>query len=503
MQDIHAVEQNYLSPETERREQDYLKTIDRVIAQGPFSADDDSLRNYRVPAWYEQGRFGIFIHWGVYAVPAFHDEWYPNKMNEPTEPVYQHHRDTYGPHDQFGYKDFIPLFKAEQFDPKAWAELFRQSGASFVVPVAEHHDGFAMYKSDFSRWTAAEMGPCRDVVGEIKQAVEEAGMVFGASSHRAEHWFFFGGARRFPSDVQDPAYAEFYGPAHVPPLDANVYDRDDGPDERYLNDWLVRTCELIDRYRPKLLWFDWWINQQNFAPYLRKLAAYYYNRAAEWGVEVAINYKYNAYPDGEAVLDVERGQLANIRPMLWQNDTSMYKTSWCYIDNQQYKTAQNLVADLMDIVAKNGALLLNIGPKADGTICERDQDILREIGAWLQVNGEAIHGVQPWRLAGEGPTEIPEGAFADTQRAPYTPADIRYTCGPKGLYAAVLAWPEDGVVTLGALAQGQETVQAVQLLGQGQVVGFAQKQDGLVIQTAGVKSNGFPVVFQICLNSQA
>ncbi len=220
-------------------------------------------------------------------------------------------------------------------------------------------------------------------------------MVFGLSSHRAEHWWFMNGGRAFPSDVQDPAYADFYGPAVAMIGEAGALDSQPHPSPEYLEDWLARTCELVDKYQPQLVWFDWWIGHVAFAPYLQRFAAYYYNRGLEWGKEVAINYKYEAYPEGTAILDLERGQLKDIRPMLWQNDTSVSKNSWGYVAEQDYKSASALIQDLVDVVSKNGALLLNIGPRPDGTIPEPEQAILLEIGDWLAVNGEAIYADAP------------------------------------------------------------------------------------------------------------
>lgn len=414
-----------------------------------FAPTWESLKQYQIPEWYIDGKFGIFIHWGVYAVPAFSNEWYPRNMYIQGTPEYEYHLRTYGPHTQFGYKDFIPMFRAEKFDPAMWADLFQEAGARFVVPVAEHHDGFAMYDCSLSRWNAVQMGPQRNVIGELAQAVHQRGMVFGVSTHRAEHWWFMNGGRNFPSDVQDPAYADFYGPAvqqedcdgtlqkeRIPGLTSRPY-----PDAAFLEDWLARTCELVDKYQPQLVWFDWWINHVAFPDYLKRFAAYYYNRGEEWGKGVAINYKYTAFEEGTAVLDIERGQLSDIRPLLWQNDTSISKNSWCYVQDQDYKTATSLIHDLIDIVSKNGALLLNIGPRADGTIPEPEQEILREIGRWLKVNGEAIYGTRPWRVYGEGPTQVAEGAFTDTQRAPFTAADFRFTTKGNVLYAICLDWP--------------------------------------------------------------
>ncbi len=227
---------------------------------------------------------------------------------------YDHHRATYGPQDQFGYKDFIPMFQAEKYDPAAWARLFKEAGARFVVPVAEHHDGFQMYESALSEWNAAQMGPNRDLIGELADAVRAEEMIFGVSSHRAEHWWFMNGGNTFPSDVQDPAYAGLYGPASGALGTASTEQYfDNSPDQAFLEDWLLRTCELIDKYQPQLIWFDWWIQNMAFKPYLKNFAAYYYNSGAEWGKGVAVNNKYDAFPAGTTVFDIERGQESRIR----------------------------------------------------------------------------------------------------------------------------------------------------------------------------------------------
>jgi alpha-L-fucosidase len=401
---------------------------------GPFDPTWDSLERYQVPEWYLDAKFGIFIHWGAYSVAAFSNEWYARNMYVQGSPEFDHHVKTYGPQDNFGYKDFIPMFKAEKFDADQWVSLFEEAGAKFVVPVAEHHDGFAMYKTKSNHWNAAEMGPKRDVVGELAEATRKHGMIFGVSSHRAEHWWFMNGGRDFPSDVQDPAYADFYGPATPGASDFGK----NPPNEVYMDDWLFRCAELIDNYRPQLFWFDWWIEQPQFAPYLRRFASYYYNRAYAWGVGVAVNYKNEAFPEKAAVYDVERGQLADIRPRYWQTDTAVAKNSWSHVEGMDYKTAVSLIHDLIDIVSKNGALLLNIGPKSDGTIPAEDQAILLEIGAWLKVNGDAIYGTRPWKIFGEGPTRVATGAFTDTDRAPFTEEDVRFTQKDGALYAIVL-----------------------------------------------------------------
>ena len=299
-----------------------LENVTETNEAGPFSPDWESLTGVNVPTWYREGKFGIFIHWGIYSVPEFENEWYPRNMYIEGSAAYTHHLETYGSQKDFGYKDFIPAFTAEKFDADEWAALFRRAGAKFVVPVAEHHDGFAMYETSLSRWKATEMGPGRDVIGELAEAVRKQAMTFGLSSHRAEHWFFFNGGAKFDSRVLDPEFADFYGPAQRQELQ---------PTQAYLEDWLARTAEVVDRYRPELVWFDWWIEEPAFAPYLQQFAAYYYNKAADWNRQVAINYKFDAFPPGTAVYDVERGQLSDIRPDFWQTDTSVSKNSWSHV----------------------------------------------------------------------------------------------------------------------------------------------------------------------------
>ena len=475
-----------------------LERINKGIMQGPFSNSWDSLEGYRIPQWYKDAKFGIFIHWGLYCVPAFGSEWYPRNMYREGTGEFEHHIDTYGSQNKFGYKDFIPMFQAEKFDAESWAELFKKAGARFVVPVAEHHDGFQMYASELSRWNSAQMGPKRDIIGELSKAICRQGMIFGVSSHRAEHWWFMGEGKKFDSDVQDPDYADFYGPAQPAPSDNYM---DSTPDREYLEDWLIRTCELIDKYQPQLLWFDWWIMNLGFKPYLKKLAAFYYNKGVEWGKGVAINYKNDAFPVGTAVLDIERGQLSGIRPMLWQNDTSVSKNSWGYIQDQDYKTVNDIICDLADVVSKNGVLLLNIGPKADGTIPEQEQQILIEIGKWLEVNGAAIYGTRPWEVFGEGPTKVPEGAFSDTRRNAFTSEDIRFTTKDGVLYATILQPSESGHYTVKSLGRKMkhiaDGISSVKQLGSNEQLQWKWTDEGLVIDSAVSSDCGNPVVFAV------
>src|SRR5438067_147138 len=448
-----------------------LKDVDTADHQGPFRLDWESLQKYEAPEWYRDAKFGIFIHWGVYSVPAFGNEWYPRLMYIDGSAEYKHHIATYGTQDKFGYKDFIPMFKADNFDPAAWAELFKKAGAKYVVPVAEHHDGFAMYDSGLSDWTVTKMGPHRDTTGELAKAVRAAGLRFGVSSHRVEHNFFLGPGRTIPSDVNDRQYAMLYGPAHnwlLNPSGTPLNNDFTYVSSAWADDWLARSAELVEKYHPDIVYFDWWIGQAAIRTNLARFAAFYYNTSLKYGDHVGvINYKDYAMQEHSGVLDLERGQLGDIRPLYWQTDTSVSNKSWGYIENDTFKSPQFVVDQLIDIVSKNGNLLMNIGPRSDGTIPEQVQQVLLDVGAWLNVNGEAIYGTRPWRTYGEGPTKVAAGSFHDTDTANYTPEDFRFTTKGDVLYAIGLAWPGTGdalIHSLG-LTLGGKRVQSVSLVG--------------------------------------
>lgn len=481
-----------------------LQSVAEVNRKGPFRADWQSLESYQVPEWYKDAKFGIFIHWGVYSVPAFGSEWYPREMYTTGSEEYKHHIATYGPLDKFGYKGFVPKFTAEKFDAEAWARLFKGAGAKYVVPVFEHHDGFAMYDSGLSDWTAVKMGPHRDLWGELEKAVRQEGLHFGASSHRVEHNFFLGVGREIRSDVNDPAYAAFYGPAHVwldnktgTPL-SNDFTY---VSEAWTKDWLARSAEIVEKYHPEVMYFDWWIGQPSVRAALTRFAAFYYNTKVQAGQpQGVINFKDYAMPEKAGVLDIERGQSAGTRPLYWQTDTSVSNRSWGYIENDTFKSPEFIVHQLVDIVSKNGNLLLNIGPRSDGTIPDEVQQVLRDIGAWLQVNGEAIYGTRPWRVYGEGPTKVVEGAFHDTDTQKYTAADFRFTTKGDTLYAIELDWPSNGEAVIHSLAggvAGEAKVASVELLGSGAQVKFEQSPDGLHIRVAAAAPGKYAYAYRI------
>jgi alpha-L-fucosidase len=496
-QQIPSIRQPFISKLAPKEIEKRLATIDKVAARGPFQPNWESLGHFKTPAWYQDAKFGIFIHWGPYSVPGFGSEWYPRKMYQKDTPEFAHHLATYGPQSKFGYKDFIPKFKAEKFDATEWAKLFKEAGVKYVVPVAEHHDGFPMYGSDLTDWSAAKQGPQRDVIGELSDAFRKEGIVAGASSHRAEHWWFFDQGMYFDSDVRDGTNASLYGPASN---QRTAENQSEVPDKEFLDDWLLRTCEIVDKYQPQVVYFDWWICQPVFQPYLQRFAAYYYNRGAEWGKPVAINFKEwegRSFPDGTGVFDIERGQSADIRPDFWQTCTSVSKNSWGYVTNHDYKDVGDIVDDLIDIVSKNGTMLLNIGPQPDGQIPAKEQEMLRAIGRWLAVNGEAIYGTRPWKKFGEGPTQIVAGSFADVKRQPFTGEDFRFTSKDGTLYAIALAWPANGKLVVKSLAADTQKVKAVKLLGHSGDVSWQQTERGLEVDLPAEPPSDFAATLKI------
>ena len=437
-----------------------------------------SLKKYSVPEWYKDAKFGIFIHWGVYSVPAFGNEWYPHNMYLENTSEFKRHRQKWGPQSEFGYKDFIPMFKGEKWDPDVWVALFKQAGAKYAVPVAEHHDGFAMYRSDYTKWNSANMGPCKDVIAELERAVRSEGLKFGVSTHRAFNWRYYTYSNEY--DTVNPESSGLYSSAHA---------KDEPASREFLEDWSARTKELIDKFRPDLIWFDFGWHHDEFAPYRPMVAAYYYNSAIEWGKEVVLNYK-DKFPEGTAVLDIERGKLKEIPEYYWQTDTSVSYKSWGYIENDKFKTITTLVHDLVDIVSKNGNLLLNVGPKADGTIPDEVKQLLLGIGDWLKVNGEAIYCTRPWLTYGEGETQVATGPMTERTAKSFSASDIRFTKKGNTLYAISLAWSgeEVQVKSLGSKsAVTIDMVSEITMLGSEEALSWSQDENGLHVKTPSKK----------------
>ncbi|WP_071130597.1 alpha-L-fucosidase [Enterococcus timonensis] len=481
-----------------------INEIKKIAQAGPFQPNWSSLQQFQMPIWFQQAKFGIFVHWGLYSVPAFNNEWYSRNMYIKDSPEYLHHRQTFGMQDEFGYQDFIPLFTAEKFNADAWGKLFKETGAEYVFPVAEHHDGFQMYQSELSDFNSFKMGPKKDILGELKTAFQKLDLHFCTSSHRAEHWFFMGHGKEFPSDVHEPLKkGDFYWPAQTEPDNQDLFSHP-YPTQEYLDDWLQRTVEIIENYQPEILYFDWWIQHDAFKEYLQILTAFYYNRGLSWGKKVAICYKHDALMFGCGIVEIERGKFKDAQPFYWQTDTAIAHNSWSYTTNLQYKTPKEIIQTLIEAVSKNGNLLLNVGPKADGSFATEDLQIMKTIGEWLKINGSGIYHSKCWRKAGEGPTEILEGKFSEGQ-GEYVVGDIRYTVAEECIFAFVMAPFLENHFILKNLRVMQNPNSAtfhgiieevVSLDSQVEILRWDNQEDGLHIETKKITQD-LPITFKI------
>lgn len=413
-----------------------------------YEATWNSLKRHRIPEWFDESKFGIYYHWGIYSVPAKgpNASWYGENMYLTGSEQNEYHVKHYGNPEEFGYKDLIPLFKAENFDADEWAMVFKNAGAKFAGPVAIHHDSFAMWDSKITKWNAANMGPKKDLVGLMEKAIRKQGMKFFAAFHHAANWFFF--PRFNPKfDTNDPAYSGLYG-GKADELEGKLGKwpgmgrRSFPPNIEFLDYWKDITIEFIDKYKPDLIWWDFGLGRIR-EDYKKEVMAYYYNKAEEWGTEVEILYKLNNLPPGFGVVDYEVGRSNKSTYYKWITDTTVDSTdTWGYVVGAGVKSARILVHNLVDRVAKHGSLVLNVGPKSDGTLPELHKERLSQMGEWLKINGEAIFGTTPWSIAEEGPTKMKGGGtFSERTDKPYKPKDIRFTVKNKSLYAIVLGWP--------------------------------------------------------------
>jgi len=468
----------------------------------PFKPTWNSLRNVHTPQWLRDGKFGIYTHWGVYAVPAQgpNATWFANKVYwDPTSAERKYWEQTWGPLQKFGYKDFIPMFTGEKFDADAWADLFQKAGARFAGPVAEHHDGFSMWDTKYSEWNAAKMGPKRDIVGELARAIKKRGMKFVTAFHHAEQWVYFPTSDA-SLDCGDPRFSGLYGPIH---------QRGERPTKAFLDIWAGKVVEVIDKYDPDLIWFD---NGLELIPDWTKMGvlAYFYNKAVERNKEVVVTYKRHDLVPGAGLLDLERGQEADLTYYDWITDTTVDNgRGWGYVKGLGFKTVDNLIDNLVDRVSKNGYLLLNVGPKPDGTIPDEARELLLGMGVWLKTNGEAIYGTTPWVVAGEGPTRLEPGTagFNERNDLSYTSQDIRFTVKDNTLYAIVLDWPGEKLLIKSLAPRWQSwtgwnglysaEIVSVTMLGDGQELKWENTPAGLLIETPKKRPGDYAYVFRI------
>lgn len=411
------------------------------VAQGKFEPTWRSLQQYNVPEWFKDAKFGIYFHWGVYSVPAFANEWYPRNMYIKGSDENQHHIEVYGEPTEWPYNNFItgakdkhgnyvqfaPKLKSEggEFDPEEWAQLFADAGARFAGPVAEHHDGFSMWASKVNPWNANEKGPELDLVGLLTDAIRKRDMKVILSMH---HAFNITGFFEAVPKTNDTILQKLYGQQGKVKNEAL---------------WLDKHKEIIDNYKPDIIWqdFNLHIISQHV---LLEFLAYYYNKAAEWNKEVVATYKDGLNPKC-AVLDFERGGARDITPYYWLTDDAISSTSWCYTEGLKYYSKKQILHGFLDRISKNGNLLLNISPKADGSIPQGQKDILLAMGDWLKKYGESVYATRAWEIYGEGPTKMGAAHGVFTAPAEGTSKDIRFTRSKDNttLYAILLGWDKD------------------------------------------------------------
>jgi alpha-L-fucosidase len=472
----------------------FSQSEDKILSinQAPYQPTWDSLQQHPVPQWFDDAKFGIYFHWGPYSVPAYDNEWYSRNMYIPGHKANEHHLATYGDLSEFGYKDFIPMFTAEHFDAEEWTDLFQKAGARFVGPVTEHADGYSMWDSQINPFNAAQTGPKRDIVAEMEKAVRARGLNFIATLHHKWLWAWYP-TTDLTTDASDPAYASLYGP----PTQREDFE-DPKPDDAFCDTFVDKIKEVIDGYQPDLLYFDARLDTIS-ERHRQDFVAYYYNKAAEWGREVAVTYKNEDLPEGAGIFDLERGRMSGLRDFKWLTDDSICWNSWADLHEPSYKSVKRLIDGLVDIVSKNGNLLLNIPPTADGRIPDPIRERLLGMGAWLDVNGEAIYGTRPWQAYGEGPTEVFEGHFSEKDNPDLTASDIRFTTKPDALYAIVMGWPE-GALHIASLVPGtlpSERIGSVELLGLDGALEWSQDETGLTVEVPEIGANDHAYSFKI------
>ena len=413
-----------------------------------YEASWESLSKHNeAPEWFKDAKLGIYFHWGVYSVPAFGSEWYPRNMYRPSRKEFKHHLETYGRQSEFGYHDFVPMFKAENFDAEEWVDLFQKAGARFAGPVAEHHDGFSMWDSKVNPWNAKNMGPKRDITGELAKAIRKRGMKLITTFHHAR-------LLQRGTNLDDPGGSEHYN-SHYP-YNKNYATSSTDPELRLLygnippdqfhKQWQQKLTEVIEGYQPDIIWFDSWFNlipEKTSQEFCRN----YLNHALDWDKEVVIAYKQTDLPKTVGVNDIEKGGKSDRTDESWLTDDTISLGSWCYTENLKIKPAKMVLQNFIDIVSKNGVLLLNVSPKADGTIPDNQREVLLKIGEWLSKYGEAIYETRAWEVYGFGPTTAAAGRHGGVRTTSiFTSEDIRFTISKdrRALYVIFLGKPEPG-----------------------------------------------------------
>jgi alpha-L-fucosidase len=477
----------------------------------------ESLSQFEAPEWFRDAKFGLFIHWGPSSV-------FPGNAGWPARHMYMQEgadwgqdyvlgNKQYGHPSEFGYKDLIPLWTAERWNPDSLAAFFASVGVRYIVPVAVHHDNFDLYASSHQKWNSVNMGPKKDIIGGWATAARAHGLKFGVSSHVDRAWYWMQPARS--TDVSGPlkgvpydglltkadgvgTWWEGYDPQelYVGGFDQTYFSDKEymrkgvTPTEVYRKNWKARTMELIDTYKPDLIWFDGPMpmvlheeasaeDKARFGNTGLQVAAHFYNTTPQGVINVKSWGPGTVKDTSAVVMDIEKGTVDRLMRYPWQSETSITGT-WFYNGSDEKEIDTDAIIHmLVDVVSKNGNLLLNIAPKPDGTLADYEIEVLKQIGSWLDVNGEAIYGTRPWTIYGEGPTQITPGDF-NQRKQPYTANDIRYTTKGNILYAIVLGRPVDGIVRLASVTPDTR-VRNVTLLGHSGNLRWSRSDAGLTI----------------------
>ena len=492
---------------------------DLPITPGPFFATDPSLSTYNYPEWFRDAKFGIWAHWGPQAVPRQGD-WYARgmyegpgtmddkgKVREHGGGAYQYHVKHYGHPSEFGYKDILPLWKAERWEPDQLMALYKKAGAKYFVSMASHHDNFFLWKSRIHRWNSVNLGPKKDVVGLWQQAALKQGLRFGVSEHLAASFTWWrsskgadgtGPKAGVPYDGNNPANQDLYHPLPAP--DDKGWT---SKNPTWQQEWFNDLKELVETYHPDLLYSD---SGLEFGVIGRSMLANYYNQdLARNGGQLAAVYTCKQDSKGKWVRDYERGVAEKIRDDPWQTDTSI--GDWYYRTGQKYMKPGEVVRMLIDIVSKNGNLLLNVVQTPEGDLEPDVLAVLDGIAAWMALNKEGIYGTRPWKVYGEGPfIEAPqEKGFmgqADVPKKPFAPADFRFTASKDGsvLYAFEMAPPQGDLRIVSLAKEGKlaaKPVAAVTLLGSDEKLSWKQEAGGLVIKQPAKVPSDYAVAFKI------
>ncbi len=468
------------------------------IANGPFQANNESLSNYKCPDWFRDAKFGIWAHWGPQAVPMDGD-WYARGLYEPGNGHNKYHLANYGHPSTNGYKDIIPLWKAEKWDPDRLMALYKKAGAKYFVSMASHHDNFYLWNSKLHKWNSVNMGPKRDVVATWQEAARKQGLRFGVSEHLGASFTWFqashgadktGPMAGVPYDGADPKYQDLY---HFPakPDDKGWYSKD----PRWHQMWYDRIKELVDNYQLDLLYTDGGVPFGNEVG--RSMIAHLYNNDLQRRGQLDVVYCCKQESKGKWIEDLERGVMPRINPYPWQTDTSI--GDWYYNRNWKFRPVSWSIQMLVDIVSKNGNLLLNVVQRPDGSLDPEVEEALAAMAKWIAIHGEGIYETRPWLVYGEGAIKAKGGSFKEDFK--YSAKDIRFTTKGNTLYAFAMGWPEDGQVLIRSLAKPAEgdgnQVDSVELLGYQGRLPFTQTTNGLAVTLPATKVSEYTAALKI------